>query len=123
MLTDAVANATGTIGQTVGGAFALLCITAIVALWRRDQARNAAELTRIAATHAAELKRIEEAHAREVERLESARSRDGARADAAAAARAELEREVRDRHISTLVKAADALEDTALALRDTRRQP
>jgi hypothetical protein len=112
-LADAVTEATDSIAaQGVAGAFALLFIGAIVALWRRDQARNAAEL-----------ERIDTAHAREVERLEQAATRETSRADTEAKARADLEREVRSETTRIMQTTADRLEETALALRDVRRQP
>lgn len=124
MLSEAVTDAADNIAaQGAVGGFAILFIAAIVALWRRDQARNAAELERIAKAHGEELDRIEGAHGREIDRLEFARTREAARADASEKARAELDREVRTETTRIMQTTADRLEETALVLRDVRRQP
>lgn len=99
---DPVTTATDSlIAQGTGWAAAVVVSAVVVGLWRRDVRRSDEALTR-------ETKRADKAEERE----QSARE-----------ALDNLNREVRTETTRIMQTTADRLEETALALRDTRRQP
>lgn len=99
---DPVTTATDSlISQGTGWAAAVIVSVSVVVLWRRDVRRSDEALAR-------ETMRADRAEAREREGL---------------AALADLNREVRVETTRIMQTTADRLEETALALRDARRQP